>query len=110
MAARAARLAAAQAAAAAAGAPAAPVDASHGDAGGDEACPERLSKNVFTKYECVAPPRGERPVAGGGDATQKQGWRFLHALTRPRARCRTITRGIEHPGDIFEAASLWCGF
>jgi len=59
MAARAARLAAAQAAAAAAGAPAAPVDASHGDAGGDEACPERLSANVFTKYEYVAPPTGE---------------------------------------------------
>jgi hypothetical protein len=57
MAARAARLAAAQAAAAAAfgggvgggggagGAPA-PVDAAHGDAGGDEACPERLSAEV----------------------------------------------------------------
>ena len=29
-----------------------------------------------------------------------------HAHATRFARCRTVSRGIEHPGDIFEAASL----
>jgi hypothetical protein len=48
-----------------------PVDPSHADVGGDEACPEQLSTEVFSTYVCVA-RRGARVRCV---RFSRQGWR-----------------------------------
>ena len=70
MAARAARLAAAMAAAAAAGgaAPAAPPDTAADEVGGQEACPERLSADVFSRYVCVHASKHRQRIRVSGEA------------------------------------------
>ena len=77
MAARAARFAAAQAAAVAAagGGGGEPPDAAGDDAGGNEACPERLSADVFSRYVCVHAAAAAHARMRKGTALRKQ-----HAL------------------------------
>ena len=69
--------------------------------GGDESVSEALSKEVFAEYECRSLPCPCKPSSP----------RQLHAQ-RSCAEIqilfpnRTIDRGVPHPGDIAEAASL----
>jgi hypothetical protein len=65
------------------------------------ACAWRGGASARALRACVAFPRRRVCVCAS------------HALSlghpsAPRRSCRTVTRGRDHPGDICEAASLWC--